>query len=80
MQGNYSAEIKLSGMRTAPFPEKKYVTVSVNQDERLYSEWTNCIMGSKCQCRSNKSGKCTGTPMPEVVPCLGTVCFNITSK
>ena len=39
-----------------------------------------CIHGDKCQCLHNQGGKCTTTPKPETVPCLGTVCFNIVSK
>ena len=34
---------------------------------------TLCIMGMRCDCAHN-GGECRGTPEPEYLPCMGTVC------
>jgi hypothetical protein len=32
-----------------------------------------CILGHRCDCRYNQSG-CASEPVPEHLPCMGTVC------
>lgn len=40
----------------------------------------DCIMGENCNCIFNRTGQCQDKPKPEHIPCLGEVCFNITTK